>query len=78
MHDILSDIMAESPNNKEILDNIIDQVLKVDGVKEYSIVESIGLYTDFNVDIFTDELLDVLGYSLLPVSGYHRTDVRKS
>ena len=52
-----------SEENKEILDNIIDQVLKVDGVKEYSIVESIGLYTDFNVDIFTDELLDVLGYT---------------
>ena len=52
-----------SEENKEILDNIIDQVLKVDGIKEYSIAESISLYADFNIDIFTDELLDVLGYT---------------
>ena len=52
-----------SEENKDVLDNIINQVLKVDGVKEYSIVESIGLYTDFNVDIFTDEVLNVLGYT---------------
>ena len=52
-----------SEENKEILDNIIDQVLKVDGIKEYSIAESISLYADFNIDIFTNELFDVLGYT---------------
>ena len=52
-----------SEENKDVLDNIINQVLKVDGIKEYSIAESISLYADFNIDIFTDELLDVLGYT---------------
>lgn len=52
-----------SEENKEVLDNIINQVLKVDGIREYSIAESISLYADFNIDIFTDELFDVLGYA---------------
>ena len=53
-----------SKENKNILDNIINQVLKVDGIKEYSISETTSLYTNFDSNIYTDEVLEVLGYEI--------------
>ena len=53
-----------SKENKNILDNIINQTLKVDGIKKYTISEMISLYTNFNSNIYTDEVFDVLGYEI--------------
>lgn len=50
-----------SKENSKTLDNIIEKVLKVDGIKKYSIVNSVSLFTDSNENIYSDELFETLG-----------------
>ncbi len=47
-----------SSDNKESIDNIINQVLKVDGIRKYSIIRPIYYYADKNDDYYTKELKD--------------------
>lgn len=50
-----------SKENSKTLDSIIEKVLKVDGIKKYSVVNSVSLVTDSNENIYSDELFETLG-----------------
>ena len=47
-----------SGNNKESIDSIINQVLKVDGIKKYSIIKELNFAVEMNEKYFTKEVLD--------------------
>ena len=45
-----------SSDNKESIDNIINQILKIDGIKKYSIIRPVYYYAESNDDYFTSQL----------------------
>ncbi len=45
-----------SSDNKESIDNIINQVLKIDGIKKYSIIRPVYYHAESNDDYFTSQL----------------------
>ena len=49
-----------SEENKQTLDNIINQVLSIDGIKRYAIVDIVGLNAYGNDDLYSDELFEIL------------------
>ncbi len=47
-----------SSKNKDNIDSIINQVLKVDGIKKYSIIKELNFATEMDEKYFTKEVLD--------------------
>ena len=47
-----------SGDNKESIDSIINQVLKVDGIKKYSIIKELNFAVEMNEKYFTKEILE--------------------
>ena len=52
-----------SSNDKNKIDGIINQVLRVEGVKQNSLIEFKQLESDFNLDYYTDEIIKDFGIS---------------
>lgn len=57
-----------SEENKQTLDNIINQVLSIDGIKRYAIVDIVGLNAYGNDDLYSDELFEILNVDRNPLA----------
>lgn len=55
-----------SGKDKNKIDEIINQVLNVEGVKQNSLIELKTLESDFNLDYYTDEVIKEFGISSSP------------
>ena len=55
-----------SGKDKNKIDEIINQVLNVDGIKQNSLIELKTLESDFNLDYYTDEVIKEFGISSSP------------
>ncbi len=47
--------LSISSSNQESINNIVNQVLKVDGIKKYSIIKELYFVTSFNSEYYTNE-----------------------
>ena len=47
--------LSISSSNQESINNIVNQVLKVDGIKKYSIIKELYFVTSFNSNYYTNE-----------------------
>ena len=68
-----------SEENKQTLDNIINQVLSIDGIKRYAIVDIVGLNAYGNDDLYSDELFEILNIdrNLLAQNDYEHVNLIK-
>ncbi len=60
-----------SGKDKNKIDEIINQVLNVEGVKQNSLIELKTLESDFNLDYYTDEVINEFGISSSPKQYVH-------
>ena len=60
-----------SGKDKDKIDEIVNQVLNVEGVKQNSLIELKTLESDFNLDYYTDEVINEFGISSSPKQYVH-------